>query len=168
MDLNPLDEGSPPAFHCSGLPNGSHPHPSDCASFFICRQGEGQEGPFTCPQPLLFDPILKTCNSPQLVECFVSCEGRANGPSPHPNDCDRKFLLCNVGGGGANSSSTATVDVQECPEPLLFDPTRLVCDLPESVHCNNNTAVYPIPDKKCSTRRISYCTTSTIESCRLD
>ncbi|XP_035716690.1 mucin-2 isoform X2 [Folsomia candida] len=52
---------------CSGRPDGVYPHPTECASFFICQQGYSQV--FQCPGQLLFDPIELKCNLPHLVDC---------------------------------------------------------------------------------------------------
>jgi hypothetical protein len=57
--------------------------------------------------------------------CFFTCEGK-EGLFPYPSDCS-KFIGCH---GGIPS-----VEVYSCPDGLLFDPKRLVCDLPESVNC---------------------------------
>jgi hypothetical protein len=64
-----------PAFDCSNLTQGSYPHPTDCSSFFVCRDGE-LAGEFSCPPPLNFDPIQQTCYLPEKVVCFFTCEGR--------------------------------------------------------------------------------------------
>jgi hypothetical protein len=49
---------SPSAFNCSGLAQGSYPHPTDCASFFICLDG-ALAGEFKCPTNDLSDPIQR-------------------------------------------------------------------------------------------------------------
>jgi hypothetical protein len=64
-----------PAFNCSGLRQGSYTHPTYCASFFICLNGE-LVGEFNCSSTDLFDPIQQTCNILELVICFFSFEGR--------------------------------------------------------------------------------------------
>jgi hypothetical protein len=115
-----------PQFDCSNLTHGSYPHPSDCSSFFVCVDGE-LAGNFTCPSPLLFDPIQQTCTKADLAQCFLSCEGK-DGLLPHPTDCS-KFLFCTKG--------SPTIEVFDCPEPLLFDPEHLKCDLPEFVNCQS-------------------------------
>jgi hypothetical protein len=119
----------PPSFDCSNLTEGSYPHPTDCASFFICLDGE-LAGEFTCPPTLLFDPIQQTCKSPSQVFCFFTCAGR-EGVFPHPSDCS-KFISCTGG--------TSAIEVFDCPEPLLFDPILLKCNLPQLVNC---TSVLP-------------------------
>jgi hypothetical protein len=114
-----------PAFDCSNLTHGSYPHPTDCSSFFVCVDGE-LFGEFSCPLPLAFDPIQQTCDLPEEVLCFFTCEGRA-GLHPHPNDCS-KFIICREG--------QDQFDVYGCPEPLLFDPVLLKCDHPQYVDCS--------------------------------
>jgi hypothetical protein len=123
-----IDLPSPPpaAFDCSNLTHGSYPHPTHCASFFVCVDGE-LAGEFACPPPLLFDPIQQTCTKADLAQCFLTCEGK-DGLLPHPTDCS-KFLFCTKG--------SPAIEVYDCPEPLLFDPDFLKCDLPEFVDCQS-------------------------------
>jgi hypothetical protein len=109
-----------PAFNCSQMSNGSYPHPSNCSSFFICRD-EMDVGVFTCPQPLLYDAVRQTCNSPQHVQCFLTCKDK-DGLYSHPKD-NKKFILCTLG--------MSKVEGYDCPGPLVFHPERLVCDLPD-------------------------------------
>jgi hypothetical protein len=127
-----IDLSSPPvpAFDCSNLPQGSYPHPTDCASFFICLDEE-LAGEYKCSSTDLFDPILQTCNIPELVVCFFSCEGRA-GLHPHPSDCS-KYIVCREG--------NSEIEVHDCPETLLFDPILLRCNLPQLVNCLSSSSV---------------------------
>jgi hypothetical protein len=118
-----MDLPSPP-FDCSALTQGSYPHPTDCASFFICSDGE-LAGEYRCTPPDLFDPIQQTCNIPEEVGCFFSCEGR-EGLHPHPSDCS-KYLVCREG--------SWAIEVRDCPVPLHFDPVLLKCNLPQLVNC---------------------------------
>jgi hypothetical protein len=115
-----------PAFNCSNFTKGSYPHPTDCSSFFICVEGE-LAGEFSCPIPLLFDPIQQTCTKAEFAQCFLSCAGK-EGLAPHPTDCS-KFLFCTKG--------SSTVEVFDCPNPLLFDSKQLKCDLPQFVNCSS-------------------------------
>jgi hypothetical protein len=117
---------SSPIFDCSNLMHGSYPHPTDCSSFFVCVEGE-VAGEFTCPSSQLFDPIQETCNFPEEVLCFFSCAGR-EGLFPHPSDCSQ-YIGCREG--------TTAIEVFDCPEPLLFDPVLLKCDLPQFVNCSS-------------------------------
>jgi hypothetical protein len=120
-----IDLSSPPAFDCSTLTHGSYPHPTDCNSFFICVDGE-LAGEFSCPPSQLFDPVQQTCTIPEEVVCFFTCDGQ-EGLQPHPTDCS-KYIFCREG--------TAAIEVFDCPEPLLFDPVLLKCDLPQFVNCS--------------------------------
>jgi hypothetical protein len=121
-----IDLPSPPAFDCSNLTHGSYPHPTDCSSFFICMDGE-LAGEYTCPPSQLFDPIQQTCTIPEVVLCYFTCEGR-EGLLPHPTDCS-KYVFCREG--------NSLIEVYDCPEPLLFDPILLKCDLPQLVNCSS-------------------------------
>jgi hypothetical protein len=114
----------PSGFNCSGLAQGSYPHPTDCASFFICLDGQ-LAGEFKCPTGDLFDPIQGTCNSGESVVCFLSCEGREDGLHPHPSDCS-KYIVCR----------NSIIELHDCPAPLLFDPVLLRCNLPQLVNCS--------------------------------
>jgi hypothetical protein len=122
-----IDLPSPPvpALDCSNLTQGSYPHSTDCSSFFVCDNGE-LAGEFSCPPLLIFDPIQQTCNIPEEVVCFFSCEGRT-GLNSHPKDCS-KFIVCRKG--------QIQMNVYDCPEPLLFDPVLLKCNLPHYVECS--------------------------------
>jgi hypothetical protein len=121
-----IDLPSPPMFDCSNLTHGSYPHPTDCSSFFVCVDGE-MAGEFTCPPSQLFDPIQQTCKFPEQVICFFTCSGR-EGVFPHPSDCSQ-YIGCREG--------TSAIEVFDCPEPLLFDPVLLKCDLPQFVNCSS-------------------------------
>jgi hypothetical protein len=123
IDLAPPPQ-PPPQFNCSDKPQGSYPHPTNCSSFFVCMDCE-LAGDFACPSPLLFDPIQQTCDFQENVLCFFTCEGK-KGLFPHPNDCS-KFLGCH--------NESPNVEVFDCPEPLLFDPVLLKCNLPQFVDC---------------------------------
>jgi hypothetical protein len=122
-----IDLHSPPvpAFDCSNLPEESYPHPTDCSSFFICYNGE-LAGEYTCPPPLQFAPIQQTCTKADIAQCFLSCEGK-EGLYPHPTHCS-KFFFCTKG--------IPTVEVYDCPEPLLFDHKLLRCNLPQLSNCS--------------------------------
>lgn len=54
---------------CQDKPDGTYPHPHDCALFVICRS----EVPniFKCPPPLLFDPVGLHCDFPEVVSCPI-------------------------------------------------------------------------------------------------
>jgi hypothetical protein len=128
--LSPTQSPSPPApspnpelIECSNITNGiSHPHPSDPASFVICRNGT-QSAVFACPRTLIFDPNLRTCNAPEHVLPNLSCEGKT-GPYAYPND-STKFIVCR--------QPSVLVDVYDCPKPLQFDSESRACALNESV-----------------------------------
>jgi hypothetical protein len=102
----------------------NYPYPSDKTSFFIClNQTNTDGGVFTCPQPLIFDPILRTCNVQEMMGGFPTCEGK-NGLQSYPNAWT-KFIVCRGG--------TSHVEIYQCPEPLRFHGERKICDLHESV-----------------------------------
>jgi len=55
---------------CEGKVDGLHPHPYDCALVISCDGGDSMDV-FKCPPPLLFDPVMRICNFPDLVNCNV-------------------------------------------------------------------------------------------------
>jgi hypothetical protein len=124
--INNIELPSPHSFDCSNLTQGSYPHPSDCSSFFICLDGE-LAGEFTCPPSQSFDPIQQTCKFTEQVLCFFTCKGR-RGVLPHSTDCS-KYINCRCG--------SPTIEVFNCPEPLLFDPVLLKCNLPQLTKCSS-------------------------------
>lgn len=99
-----------------------YPHPADCSQFIGCRSEELTI--FQCPTPLLFDPIQKSCQPPEEVECRTSCIDRPNGEYPHPHDCSL-FIICRDG----------DANLYKCPPPLLFDPILSACNFPDDVDC---------------------------------
>jgi len=54
---------------CEDKDDGLHPHPYDCALVISCNRGSMDV--FKCPPPLLFDPVNRICNFPDLVDCNV-------------------------------------------------------------------------------------------------
>jgi hypothetical protein len=136
IDLNPLQTTpepeitttdasttiNPEFFSCDNKDNGFYPDPRDCVKFIGCHNGEIEY--YECSYPMLFDPVIGTCNDPQLVTCEISCTGKPNGVYPHPNDCSL-FVVC-VDGYSRLSN---------CPDPLLFNPEAGKCDFPENVAC---------------------------------
>lgn len=67
--FNPVTKAcsSPNTVTCVSKPDGNYPHPHDCSLFLVCYD-EIMEI-YKCPPPLLFDPINRNCNLPQLVDC---------------------------------------------------------------------------------------------------
>ncbi|CAH1787914.1 unnamed protein product [Owenia fusiformis] len=47
--------------------DGDFPHPLDCEKFCSCNSGVGTE--LTCPDGLVFDPVLNMCNWPEVTNC---------------------------------------------------------------------------------------------------
>jgi len=109
-------------FDCNGRNDGMYPHPADCAQFVGCRNGQATF--YKCPEPLLFDPIMETCNLPEETNCRIHCIDTPDGLHSHPYYCDY-FMICNSGG----------LEVYRCPPPLLFHKDRLQCTFPEDVTC---------------------------------
>ncbi|XP_035715061.1 uncharacterized protein LOC118438629 [Folsomia candida] len=113
---------NPDFFTCRNRSDGMYPHPADCSQFIGCRSEELTI--FQCPTPLLFDPIQKSCQPPEEVECRTSCIDRPNGEYPHPHDCSL-FIICRDG----------DANLYKCPPPLLFDPILSACNFPDDVDC---------------------------------
>jgi hypothetical protein len=110
--------------NCSHVPSEvSYPHPTDTASFIICRNSTDYEV-FTCPRTLLFDRKTHTCNAPEYLLPKLSCVGKA-GAHPYPGDTS-KFIVCR--------RWSPLVDVYNCPKPLHFYPETGVCAFQERVN----------------------------------
>src|SRR5689334_6486623 len=101
---------------------GLYPHRLDCNKFIICSNKNLNV--YECPQSSLFNPISRICDVADAVNCETSCANRADGYYPHPHDC-ALYLICR--------SEVGTIF--KCPTPLLFDPKRSVCYLPDAVNC---------------------------------
>jgi hypothetical protein len=111
---------------CRNRTDGNYINPSECSSFVNCRAGNASV--FTCPEPLLFDPLERKCNFPDLTDCTLTCEGK-EGFFPHPNNCSL-FIGCHGG--------SPDIVVYECPEPFLFDPVTVECGWPDLVQCESS------------------------------
>jgi hypothetical protein len=110
----------PPLLNCSNLPSAiSYPHPTDQASFIICRNATDYEV-FTCPRTLLFDIKFRTCNAAEFVLPNQPCFGKS-GAHPYLGDTT-KFIVC-------QQSWSPLVGVFDCPKPLQFYPDTRVCGL---------------------------------------
>jgi hypothetical protein len=48
---------------CSNKPDGLHPDPESCASFYNCAHGLGGKVP--CGQGTYYDPVIQACNWPE-------------------------------------------------------------------------------------------------------
>jgi hypothetical protein len=103
---------------------GFYPHPTDCSLFIGCQDDDDELKIFTCPPPLLFDPITRTCAFPEDVECGLSCIDKRNGNHLHPQDCSL-YIICR----------NEVTHVFKCPMPLLFNPKTSSCDFPDNVEC---------------------------------
>ncbi len=104
-----------------------YPHPFDCSLFLGCKAGVMET--FSCPTPLLFDPIRKSCEYPSQFLCDISCQNKTDGRYPHSQDCSL-YISCNSG----------VATFFKCPNPLLFDPEQLGCWVEDEVECVNNVS----------------------------
>merc|ERR1711972_178589 len=57
------------AYDCS-KGDGMYPSPYNCADFYVCFSSEVLT--FTCPDKLLYNSKLKSCNWPNLVDCDIN------------------------------------------------------------------------------------------------
>ncbi|OXA64052.1 Endochitinase [Folsomia candida] len=124
--VNPIEQPThpdPEIFSCQDKSPGLYPHPTDCAMSIACRPDDDM---FVarCASPFLYDPVFKSCNLPELVDCELTCQDRIDGAYPHPHDCSL-YINC------ANNE----MSVIKCPPPTLFDPILQVCNFPEFVDC---------------------------------
>jgi hypothetical protein len=125
---------------CTNVVIDYFPHPSDCSRYIECYQGNSYE--MSCQPGLWFHSGLKKCVAPEESDCM----GFTTPPwtTPHPicwgvrpsetvlkpyeGDC-RKYWQC-IG---------ADMTLQDCPNYLLFDESRQLCDFPETVNCDDTT-----------------------------
>lgn len=68
IDLTTL---CPEELSCVGKVDGNYPHPFDCAKYIRCQREVLTE--MSCPEDLLFDPVIKACNFPELVDFDETC-----------------------------------------------------------------------------------------------
>lgn len=63
--VDPPENPEDPSFNCST--DGVHPHPTNCATYFICANGHPHE--FTCAAGLHFNELTGQCDFPHIVNC---------------------------------------------------------------------------------------------------
>lgn len=61
----PPEHPEEPGFTCTV--DGTHPHPSNCESYFICANGQPHE--FTCSPGLHFNDRIGQCDFPEVANC---------------------------------------------------------------------------------------------------
>ncbi|CAH0588142.1 unnamed protein product [Chrysodeixis includens] len=114
----------------------------NCNQYYICSAGEPLA--MLCSNGLLFNPINGACDWPQNVNCGdrvipeddCACDPRnakklcsgpaSNGMLVAHEDCSQ-FYMCNSG----------VPIAMVCPENLLFNADKLLCDWPQNVNCNS-------------------------------
>lgn len=53
---------------CAEKPDGTFlPDPADCSRFYVCDAGFAWSQ--QCAPPLFFDPSIRNCNWPNMVDC---------------------------------------------------------------------------------------------------
>ncbi|XP_041783348.1 protein obstructor-E-like [Anopheles merus] len=103
------------------------PIDGECTYYSVCVQGIGELR--ECAQGLQFDPVEKTCDLAENVNCEIPlCPNNVN-PNvplsvPNPSDCSR-YYICFMG----------EASERECAPTLLFNPETRLCDLEENVEC---------------------------------
>lgn len=106
------------------------PIDGECTYYSVCVQGIGELR--ECAQGLQFDPVEKTCDLAENVNCEIPlCPNNVN-PNvpisvPNPSDCSR-YYICFMG----------EASERECAPTLLFNPETRLCDLEENVECVSN------------------------------
>merc|ERR1711973_2141 len=67
---NGPDQSTGKTYDCSQA--GQFPSPYSCAEYYVCVYTNPKAYVFHCPADLLYDPILRVCNWPQVVNCDLS------------------------------------------------------------------------------------------------
>lgn len=102
------------ATFCNGKLEGFYEDPSDCQAFFQCLNGKSTKR--FCLKGMVFNPMLKTCDSPRNFACrehpaapevnnmtagHGRDQGRENGAEPNPlsslisgKQCLNVFVFC--------------------------------------------------------------------------
>jgi len=124
------------------------PSPYDCNQFYVCDHG--YDHLFNCPADLYYDPKVKECNWPHLVDCNVNatgepltitleqteaaetttrrkfdCQKSGDGMFPSPYDCNQ-FYVCDHGYD----------HLFNCPADLYYDPKVKECNYQKFVNCD--------------------------------
>lgn len=106
------------------------PIENECRKYTLCANGVGflRE----CSPGLMFDPVTRTCDLEQNVDCVESvCPNNINPIEatmvPDPTDCARYYICFQRQPIGGMSHA--------CNDGLLFDPVNMRCDLEENVDC---------------------------------
>lgn len=118
-----------------------YPDITDCSRYFRCEHNYPVL--HQCPENLLYDPSLKTCNWEHNVVCMgggqvvppkepvKTCPAREDEQRPthlpHPTDCS-KFYKCWNG----------VPQLQDCPAGQLWNQDMVACDYAADVVCNLN------------------------------
>ncbi|XP_042875684.1 uncharacterized protein LOC122255573 [Penaeus japonicus] len=139
---------------------GIYAHPRDCSKFVSCANSEPST--LSCPQNLIFNAAKKVCDWSDNVQCTCSTDAECvltivetvtdapvtgsgvtdggndedcdfvcpevEGIYAHPRDCS-KFVSC------ANSKPSTS----NCPQNLLFNAAKKVCDWSDNVQCTSTT-----------------------------
>ncbi|XP_035708326.1 uncharacterized protein LOC118435913 [Folsomia candida] len=61
---------SPDTFNCNNRTDGYYPHSLDCTLYLVCYDGLAEVRP--CPRPFNFDPLLRLCRPPEVVDCLAT------------------------------------------------------------------------------------------------
>ncbi|XP_053990040.1 chitin-binding domain protein cbd-1-like [Hylaeus volcanicus] len=99
------------------------PYSTECSSlYYECENG--MRVVKKCSPGLEFNPITRMCDLSDFVNCPRVCTPETK--SPHECVCN-KYYECSKDG--------RYLIVRDCPEKLVFDRNRQVCDTPDRVMC---------------------------------
>lgn len=98
------------------------PNVRDCNAWFRC--GSNGPEPGNCPEEFNFNPLTRSCDWPENVECF-ECPSNQSISTHIMNRSCRSFIRCIVG----------TPTQHMCERGLQFNNVTGQCDLQSVVQC---------------------------------
>lgn len=113
---------------CHRRPNGFARDLENCASYFICQNGQAIRG--RCPGNMLFDAANEVCWWREDVTCFQCPRNEVYALLPVQNTCFQ-FYMCWMG----------RATIHSCPSLLVFDPKLRRCNFPMGTGCEGDDEI---------------------------